>query len=76
MEPQKKANLLAAIAEVNNIKINIADFKTIDANASQEDHTKMCKQKGNGNFHIGWLNDEVCAYIENNHSNSSALFCS
>lgn len=53
MEPQKNANLLEAIAEVNNIKISIADLKTIDANASQEDHTKMCKQNGNGNFHIG-----------------------
>ena len=45
MEPQKNTNLLVTIAEVNNIKINIADFKTIDANPSQEN--------SNGNFGPG-----------------------
>ena len=50
------------VAEVNNVKISIADFKTIDSNASQKDCKKMCrfaKDNGNGNFQIGWLNDQV-----------------
>jgi len=31
MEPQKKKTFLTTLPEVNNIKISIADFKTIDA---------------------------------------------
>ena len=50
------------------MKISVANFKTIDANASQKDYRKMCclvlKENGIGNLQIGWLNDQVCAYIE------------
>ena len=62
-------HLLATVAEVNNIKISIADFKTVDTNASQEDYKEICrfsKESGDGNFQIGWLNDQVCTYLENN----------
>ena len=45
-------------------KRNTTDFKTI---ASQKDSKKMChfaKENGNGDFHIGWLNDQVCLDTE------------
>jgi len=39
---EKNINLLATVAEEKNIKIVVADFKKIDANASQKDYRKMC----------------------------------
>ena len=80
----KNANLMEIVAEVNNVKISITDFKTIDGYASHEDCKTMCrfaKENGNGNFHIGWLNDQVCLDTEkaqNAHKNFNSVpfwFC-
>lgn len=59
----EKKNLQEIVAEVGNIKISVADFKTIQPRVSREDQKKMCRfskdNGGDGVFQVGWLNDQV-----------------
>ena len=67
---QKNTNLLKIVAEIGNLKISVADFKTIQPSVSVEDKEIMCsfnkKNGGKGVFHVGWLNDQVRTHISNN----------
>ena len=51
------------VAEIGDIKISFADFKTIHHRISKEDEAMMRNLKknngGEGVFHVGWLNDQV-----------------
>ena len=59
----EKNNLQEIVAKVGNIKISVADFKTIQPRLSREDQKKMSRfskdNGGDGVFQVGWLNDQV-----------------
>jgi len=55
----KHPHLDESIAEVGNMKISVADFKTIQYPISAEEEEIMKKYHKTGKFNPGWLNDEV-----------------